>query len=111
MTDLQILTSHLGAVAVGGALYVSSLLLTFSRRMNEVTRMRARYRWFRVGNILIGLAFFGYILLCSAALGGEPAFLLNSDTVLLIFHLPLALGIGINLIVTLLYWGWLLRKR
>jgi hypothetical protein len=111
MSTPQILTSHFGVVAVIGAIYVTRLLLTFSRRMNEVTRMSNRYNWFRLGTVFLYLSLFSYILRCNAALTGKPQFLLSPLFALLTFHLPLAIGVSISLIVTLFYWGWLFRKH
>ncbi|MFP4344064.1 MAG: hypothetical protein ACLFU8_05165 [Anaerolineales bacterium] len=111
MNTLQILTSHFTVVAIIGAIYVVRLLLTFSRRMNEVTRMTRRYIWFRVGVLFLYLSLFSYILRCSAALTGKPQILLSPHFALLTFHLPLATGVSISLVVTLFYWAWLFRKH
>ncbi len=110
MTQLQVLTSHLSVLAVVGALYATWLLFNFSRRMTEVTRMAEHYRWFIVGEVFLGVALLGYVLLSNAALVHGPPFLLSPLFALLAFHLPLALGVGISLVVTLIYWGWLVRK-
>ncbi len=111
MNTPQILTSHLGLLALGSTLYIIQLLRAFSRRMGEVTKMPAYYRWFDAGSALIAVAFLGHAALCSAALAGQPAILLSPTFALCILHLPLALGAGICLAIVSIYWGWLIHER
>lgn len=111
MNTLQILTSHLGLMALGSTLYVIYLLRAFSRRIGEVTKMPAYYRWFDASSVLIAVAFLGQALLCSAALAGRPAILLSPTFALCILHVPLVLGAGIALVIAFIYWGWLIHER
>lgn len=111
MSNFQTLTSHLGLPMVIAVLYIGWILRTFSQRIGNVTKMKSYYRWFDVGNVLVALAILGYTLTNSAEFLERPAFFTKPNATLLIFHLPLTLGVGIDLIVTLIYWGWLLRKR
>jgi hypothetical protein len=111
MTTAQILTSHLGLMALVGTLYLCHLLQTFSRRMGDVTKMTAYHNWFHVGNSLIAVAAMSYIVQSSAAMTGAPALVLTTAFAVLTFHLPLALGVGINLATTLIYWGWLMKEH
>ncbi len=110
MMVTQILTSHLGLMALVGTLYLCHLLQTFSRRMGAVTKMPAHYNWFHVGNSLIAVAALSYITQSSVAMTGAPALVLTTTFAILTFHLPLALGVGINLATTLIYWGWLMKE-
>ncbi len=110
MTDSQILTSHLGLPLLAGMLYVGYLLRMLSQRMGAVTKMPRYYRWFDLGNILVGLATIGYVLINSAALAGRPSLCLEPAFSMLALDLPLALGVGINGLVALKYWGWLARQ-
>lgn len=110
MSEGQILTSHLGLVLFAGMLYVCYLLRTFSQRMGAVTKMPRYYRWFDVGNALITLATITYVLTSNAVLAGQPLRYLAPSYTLLAFHLPLALGISINLFTALQYWGWLAKQ-
>ncbi|MBN1262185.1 MAG: hypothetical protein JXB35_16020 [Anaerolineae bacterium] len=111
MTDLQILTSHLGILALVATMFICRILRVLSSRMGTVTRMPPYHRWFNVGNAFLGLGTLGYVAQCSAALAGKPAVVLTPDFELLAFHLPLTAGVIINLIVTLKYWGWLAKSR
>jgi len=111
MTNIQILTSHLGLLGLGSTLYLSQILKTFSRRMGEVTKMPPYYRWFDVSSIFISIAFLGQAMLCSAALAGRPAILFTDAFALYTFYLPLAVGAGIDIGVALVYWGWLIHEH
>jgi len=111
MTDIEVLTSHLGTGILIGILYISWLLRILSRRMSEVTKMQAYYRGFDLGSTLLIVATLSYIFQCSAALAQQPAGVLTVEFALLTFYLPLTLGIGINLASAIIYWGWLFRRR
>ena len=111
MTDTEVLTSHLGTGLLIGILYTSWLLRVLSRRMGEVTKMRAYYRGFDIGSALLIVATLSYIFQCNAALAQQPAGVLNVEFTLATFYLPLTLGIGFNLVSSIIYWGWLFRRR
>jgi len=111
MKDVEILTSHLGTALLIGTLYLTWLLRTLSRRMGEVTRMRAYFRGFDLGNALILTATLTYLLICSAALSQQPVAFLTPTFQLIAFYIPLALGLAFNLGITLFYWGWLITER
>ncbi|MBN1921835.1 MAG: hypothetical protein JW892_11355 [Anaerolineae bacterium] len=110
MTDSQILTSHLAAPLFAGMVYVGYLLRLLSQRMGAVTKMPRYYRWFDLGNALIALATLSYVFINSASLAGRPSWCLAQQFSLLAFHLPIALGVTINGITTLKYWGWLAKQ-
>ncbi len=111
MSDIEVLTSHFGAGIFIGIIYVSWLLRVLSRRMGEITVMRPYYYGYDVGSILIVIATLSYIMQCNAALAQQPAALHESTFVLTTFYFPLALGIIINLAVTLIYWRWLFLQQ
>ncbi len=110
MTATEVLTSHLGTGILIGILYISWLLRVLSRRMSEVTKMRAYYRGFDIGSALLIIATLSYIFQCNAALAQKPVGVLNVEFALLTFYLPLVLGVSINLVSAIIYWGWLFRR-
>lgn len=111
MTSLEILTSHFGSGFLLCLIYASWLLRILSRRMGEVTKMHAYYRGFDIGNALLLVALLSYLLQCSAALPNYPQGILTFDFSLTTLFFPLTLGIGVNLITALIYWGWLVKGK
>jgi len=111
MTALQILTSHLGVGLLLAVFYISWQLKGLSYRMGEVTRMAPYYKGFTIGNILILIALLGYIFICSAALVPDLALLHTPRDLLLLFYIPLCIGLSINVTIAILYWGWLIREH
>ncbi len=114
MTSLQILTSHLGVAVLVSVIYASWLLRSFSQRIGEVTRMPSYYRWFTLGNVLMFIALLSYTFQCSAALTPEVAsstLILHTKFSLWTFYIPLAIGVGIDTTVTLIYWKWLIHEK
>jgi hypothetical protein len=93
-----------------GIIYAGFMLRLLSQRMGEVSRIPNHHRWYRIGNGLMGAALLSHTLRNSAALIGRPALLLRDTFALWGFHLPLALGVTINVWITALYWNWLLKE-
>ncbi|OQA21761.1 MAG: hypothetical protein BWY63_01143 [Chloroflexi bacterium ADurb.Bin360] len=110
MTDGQILSSHLAVPLFVGMVYIGYLLRMLSQRMGAVTKMPRYYRWFDLGNALITLATLSYTFINSSVLAGRPSYCLTPQFSLLTFHLPIALGVAINGLVALKYWGWLAKQ-
>ena len=114
MKIAQILTSHLGVAIFVAVIYMNWLLKRFSQRIGEVTRMPLYYRWFGISNVFVFFALLSYTFQCSAALAvreSERLFILDPLFSLFTFHIPLTLGIGIDVIVGFVYWGWLIHER
>ncbi|MBN1878085.1 MAG: hypothetical protein JXA33_27935 [Anaerolineae bacterium] len=111
MSDIEILTSHLGSALIISAIYIGWLLRDFSRRLGEVTRLPPYFRWFDLGNALLMAALLSYIFQCSAALSDQPQALLQPQFSLTAVYAPLLLGIIINLVITFIYWGWLIKEK
>lgn len=110
MTDLEIITGNLGLPIFIGTLYINWLLAGLSQRLGVVTKMKAYYRWFNLGNALLAISLLSYIFRYNAALAQRPAVFLTPLFSLLTFHLPLALGMVLNLTIALIYWNWLGHK-
>ncbi len=110
MTVVIGLASSLGLLAVIVTVFT---LAALSQRIGQVRKMPPLYRGFYIGAACLITALFVRFLRVSALptpLEG-PAFLNDDRFYLLAYHLPLALGLTVSLVVTWRYWGWLLRER
>ena len=110
VTNLEVITGNLGLPIFISALYINWLLTSLSQRLGVVTKMKAYYRWFYLGNILLGISLLSYIFRYNAFLAQKPKMFLTPLFTLLTFHLPIALAGVLNLTIALIYWNWLGRK-
>jgi len=99
-----------------GLLAVIATVLTLaalSQRIGEVTKMPPLYRGFYFGAACLVVALFVRFLRVSTLMASsEGSVFLDDDRFyLLAYHLPLALGLTISLVVTWQYWNWLLREQ
>ena len=108
-----VITTPLGAVGLLAVVYLGLLFANFSRRLIEVTKMRDRCRWFLVANGFITLAAISQVIRGIAALAPHlaPPVLLESWFALASFHMPLVVGVTIDLVLVQYYWGWILKEK
>jgi hypothetical protein len=108
-----VITTPLAPAGLLAVAYMGFLFANFSRRLSAVRKMADHYRWFRVANILISLAAVSQIIQGSAALAPElaPPILLEPWFPLVSFHIPLAIGVTVDLVLVWYYWGWILREK
>jgi hypothetical protein len=104
------LAGSLGLLAVISTLFT---LAALSQRMGEVRKMPPLYRGFYFGIACLIAALLIRFLRVSALLAssGGATFLSDDRFYLLAYHLPLAVGLTVSLVVTWWYWSWLLRER
>ena len=104
-------------LGVGGLLtiaFLGLLFALFSRRLSSVTRMTNYHRWFLVAAVFVILAAMSQVIRSTAALapsGVAPPVLLEPWFSLVSFHIPLAIGITIDLVLVWYYWGWILKEK
>lgn len=100
----------MGLLAV---IYTLFILAAFSQRIGEVRKMPPLYRGFYVGSACLGIALIGRFLRVSALLASPErlTFLKDDLFYMLAYHLPVAVGLTVSLVVTWWYWSWLLRER
>jgi len=109
-----VITTPLG---VGGLLAIASMGLLFahfSRRLSAVTRMANYHRWFLVAAVFVILAAVSQVIRSTATLaplGVAPPVLLEPWFSLVSFHIPLAIGVTIDLVLVWYYWGWILKEK
>jgi chromate transport protein ChrA len=83
---------------------VMVVLARLSKRLGEVTRRPPLYRWFYFSAVIIVISV--VIQLIATGLGSP----LDSRTALL-YDIPLVIGLLIGVLMTSIYWGWLLGER
>ena len=110
MSGLFTILSPLGTIAV---MFLFFILARLSEKLGAVTRMPPYYRWFWVGMGLVGVALVSQFLRIGTALAEQTSYswLFNPVFYLITYHLPMALGATIGLVVTWCYWSWLLTER
>ncbi|MCP4537395.1 MAG: hypothetical protein GY832_09635 [Chloroflexi bacterium] len=109
-----VITTPLGVVGLLAVAYLGFLFANFSRRLSAVTRMANHHQWFLIANIFVALAAMSQIIRSTAALAPPniaPAVVLQPWFSLISFHIPLAIGITIDLVLVWYYWGWILKEK
>jgi len=92
--------------------YLGIIFTNLSRRLNSVTRRTKYDQWFVAANILIAIAAISQMIRGSAALAREQSFsvLLQPWFALVSFHIPLAIGVTIDLVLVWYYWAWIFKE-
>lgn len=110
MTVVVGLAGSLGLLAVIATVLT---LAALSQRIGELRKMPPLYRGFYISAACLIAALFVRFLRVSTLLAPPegPTFLNDDRFYLLAYHLPLALGLTVSLVVTWRYWSWLLRER
>ncbi|MEE8390763.1 MAG: hypothetical protein V3S14_08225 [Anaerolineae bacterium] len=109
-----VITTPLGVVGLLAIAYLGFLFANFSRRLGTVTRMANHHRWFLVANVFVALAAMSQIMRSIAALASPdvaPSILIQPWFSLVSFHIPLAIGVTIDLVLVWYYWGWILKEK
>ena len=108
-----VITTPLGLLGLLAIVYLSFLFANFSRRLSAVTKMADRCRWFYVAGGFVALAATSQVIRGTADLAVQsvPPVLLTPWFSLASFHIPLAIGVTIDLVLVWHYWGWILKER
>jgi hypothetical protein len=109
-----IIGATLGAMGLISVLYALVILAQFGRKLGAVTKMRPFYRGYYVAAGCVGLALVMRFIRASVFWAPRETIpsLLNAPAFyLLLYHLPLAIGLSLGLAITWHYWGWLLKER
>jgi hypothetical protein len=109
-----IIGATLGAMGLISVLYALVILAQFGRKLGAVTKMRPFYRGYYIAAGCVGLALVMRFIRASVFWAPRETIpsLLNAPVFyLLLYHLPLAIGLSIGLAITWHYWGWLLKER
>jgi hypothetical protein len=108
-----VITTPLGAMGLLAVVYVGFLFANFSRRLSAVRKMANHCRWFQAANGFVSLAAMSQIVRGIAALAPQFAYpnLLEPWFALASFHIPLTIGVTLDLALVWYYWGWILREK
>lgn len=108
-----VITTPLGFLGLLAVVYLGFLFANFSRRLSAVTKMADHCHWFYVASGLVALAATSQVIRGTAALTVQsvPPVLLTPWFSLVSFHVPLAVGVTIDLVLVWHYWGWILKER
>lgn len=103
-----------GSMGLIAVIYMLLILAQFGRKLGAVTKMRPFYRGYYVAVGLLGVALVMRLLRASvfwAPANSTPPSLNDPLFYLFLYHLPLAIGMGLSLAITWHYWKWLLKER
>lgn len=108
-----VITTPLVSMGMLAIVYLGILFANFSRRLGAVTKMSDHTNWFRVASGFVALAGMSQVVRGTAALASanQMPLLLNPWFALATFHIPLAVGVTIDLVVVWYYWRWILREK
>ncbi len=111
---IAIVGAIVGSMGLVSLLYALLILSLFGRKLGAVTKMRPFFRGYYVAAGFVGLALMVRLIRITvfwAPLEAIPAILNSPVFYLLLYHLPLAVGLGLGLVITWHYWSWLLKER
>lgn len=110
----SIIGAVLGSLGLFSLIYALLILAQFGRKLGAVTKMRSFYKGYYVAACCVGLALVLRLIRASvfwAPPATIPALLNSPAFYLLLYHLPLAIGLSLGLAITWHYWSWLLKER
>jgi hypothetical protein len=110
----DILGAILGSLGLFSILYALLILAQFGRKLGAVTKMKPFYNGYYVAACCVGLALIVRFVRATVFWAPRDTIpsLLNSPLFyLLLYHLPLAIGLSLGLVITWHYWSWLLKER
>ncbi len=109
MTLITILGTF-GTLSIIVLFYITAKL---SERFGSVIKMSPIYRYFYLAILILLVSYMTNLLVVGIIITPEdsPAWLAAPWFLLLAYHLPLAIGVTIGLIVTWRYWSWLITER
>ncbi len=111
---MNIVTAILGSIGLAAILFALAILAQFGRKLGAVTKMQPLYRGYYLAIGCVGLALVIRLIRASVFWASPQSIphLLNAPTFyLLLYHLPLAIGLSLGLGITWNYWSWLLKER
>ncbi len=111
---MGIVSGILGTAGLGSLAIMLLILARFGYKLGAVTKMRPYYQGYYIAIGLVIIAFVTRSIRVSVFWAPPdmiPAVLNDPIFYLCAYHLPLALGLSLGLIITWRYWSWLLKER
>jgi hypothetical protein len=110
----NIIGATLGSLGLASLVYALVILARFGRKLGAVTKMKPYYKGYYVAASFVSIALVVRFVRASvfwAPYGSTPSLLTSSIFYLFLYHLPLAMGLCLGLLITWHYWSWLLKER
>lgn len=110
----NIIAAILGSLGLFAIVYALLVLAQFGRKLGAVTKMKPFYKGYYVAACCVGLALVVRLVRATvfwAPRDTIPSLLNSPPFYLLLYHLPLAIGLSLGLVITWHYWSWLLKER
>ena len=109
----MLLISILGTFGTLSIILLFYILAKLSERFGSVIKMPPIYRFYYWAIPILGVVYVTNLLVVRTIIIPENswAWLAAPWFLLLAYHLPMAFGVTIGLIVTWRYWSWLITER
>ncbi|MBU0703018.1 MAG: hypothetical protein KKC18_04050 [Chloroflexi bacterium] len=111
---MKVVTTLLSPIGLLAIFYLGVLFANFSRRLGAVTKMPEHYRWFSIANFFVALAATSQLVRGTVAIASDYyvlPFLLAPWFSMVTFHIPLAIGVTLDLALVWYYWRWILKEE
>jgi hypothetical protein len=107
------LITILGTFGTLSIIVLFYILAKLSERFGSVIKMPPIYRYFYLAILLLLVSYVTNLLVVRTIItpADSPAWLMAPWFLLLAYHLPMAIGLSIGLIITWRYWSWLITER
>ena len=110
----NIIGAILGSMGLLSLIYALLILAQFGRKLGAVTKMKPYYNAYYVAAGSVGFALITRFIRATvfwSPPGAIPSALNSPAFYLLLYHLPLAVGLSLGLVITWHYWSWLLKEQ
>lgn len=107
------LITILGTFGTLSIIVLFYILARLSERFGSVIKMPPIYRYFYLAILLVLISYMANLLVTTTIItpGDSPIWVTAPWFLLLAYHLPMAIGLTIGLIITWRYWSWLITER
>jgi hypothetical protein len=107
---LTVLFGTFGTLSVIVLFYI---LAKLSEKFGSVIKMPPIYRFYYLAILILLVGYVANLLVVRTIVAPDnsSAWFATPQFLLLVYHLPMAIGVTIGLIVTWRYWSWLITER